>query len=484
MAKKIGVLAPVSILPGSHGIGDFGSVSFEFIDLLANNNISVWQVLPLNPLGYGNSPYQPYSSYAGEELYISLDELKQLGLLSDIKNYDLNNNVTEYEKVRIFKNEYLNIAYNNINKNSNLLGEFNKFKQEVKWLNNYAIFITLKKENNLACWIEWEAKQKQYLNNQFDLKKYEAKIDYEKFVQYIFYKQWFKLKQYANDKKISIMGDIPIYVGIDSCDVWENQEGFLLDDDGNPTFIAGVPPDYFSETGQRWGNPIYDWEYQKKTDFEFWINRLKWNDLMYDVIRIDHFRAFDTYWKIPASCTTAIDGEWVEAPGYELFDEIYRQLPNINIVVEDLGLLRPEVLELRDFYKLAGMKIIQFELRPNEEESIVDYQKNTIIYTGTHDNQTLVGWFSELNTQEQLNLSKQYDCEIDEVVLEIIKQCLNFNNELTVLPVQDILGLGTNARFNTPGTVGAPNWLWKMESFDELYKKIISFKSLVKSIKS
>ena len=354
--RQVGMLMPVASLPGRHGIGDFGKESYNFVDLLKEAKAAIWQMLPLNPLGYGNSPYQPYSSCAGDEIYISLDKLCEEGLLKRVPDFHANASHIDYQAVRAFKGKYLRKAFEKFKPDAG----YRKFIK-MEWVYNYAVFLTLKKQNNLVAWNEWPIKQQNWIkDHEYDLTPLKEDIEYEMFVQYEFYKQWMELKKYANKKGIKVMGDIPIYVGIDSLDVWSGQENFLLGADGKPTFIAGVPPDYFSATGQRWGNPIYDWDYMEKDGFRFWLNRLDYSSKLFDIIRIDHFRAFDSYWKIPAECETAVDGEWNYAPGYKLFDTIFKEMPDINIIVEDLGDLRPEVLELRDHYGFKGMRIVQF----------------------------------------------------------------------------------------------------------------------------
>ena len=480
--KELGVLAPISTLPGHQGIGDFGRVAYEFIDLIKKNDIRTWQILPLNPVGYGNSPYQPYSSYAGDEIYISIDKLVDLQLLPK-KNLEVINqsSCVDFQNARKIKNKYLVEAFKQLKNHHHLNDEFIKFVNDFDWVKKYATFITLKKKNNLACWLEWPLEQKNWIENQkLDLTKEQSKIEYEMFVQFIFFKQWFELKDYANQNGVQIIGDIPIYVGIDSADVWENKKTFLLDDKSHPTFIAGVPPDYFSKTGQRWGNPLYDWDYLEKTHFKFWIDRLNWSHKMYDIIRIDHFRAFDTYWKIPATCPTAIEGEWIEAPGYALFDEIFKQIPDIQIVAEDLGDLRDEVLQLRDHYDLSGMKIIQFELDTNETNNDFEAKENTIVYTGTHDNQTLNGWINCLKPSELKVINKQFEnYQDDSLCKKIIHYSMDSLANLVILPIQDILQLGDQARLNTPGTIGHPNWSWKLEGYQDLKLALKSIHELM-----
>lgn len=487
MTRRTGVLLPVCALPGKHGIGDFGTEAYAFVDMISKAKFKLWQILPLNPVGYGDSPYQPYSSYAGDEIYISLDKLVEDGLLNEdeIETVENISDKIDYQTVRTFKTKYIKMAHERCMQGGELRDDFHYFKEKHPWLFPYAAFITFKKLNDLKCWLEWPEEHKTWIDNfQYDIEQHRPQLELEMFTQYLFYRQWFALKQYANDKGIEILGDIPIYVGIDSCDVWCNKCNFLLDDKSHPTFIAGVPPDYFSATGQRWGNPIYDWEYLQEHDFRFWIDRLTWSQFLFDVIRIDHFRAFDTYWKIPASCPTAIEGEWVEAPGYALFDEIYRQLPDIRIVAEDLGDLRDEVLELRDAYNLSGMKIVQFELDPYETNNDFKEKQNTIVYTGTHDNQTLNGWYKGLTAYQKRKISAQFKSYKERNCCDrIIHSCFDSIADLIVLPVQDLLGLGDEARLNTPGTIGAPNWQWKMTSLSDLEKVLPKYTKLIKASK-
>ena len=390
--RVAGVLMPVASLPSDCGAGSFGKEAYAFVDSLARMGMKIWQLLPLNPLGYGNSPYQPYSSFAGDELYIDIALLEEAGYVkSERMPFDDSGNdgKVAYEKARAYKEPYLKEAYKAFREKESESPEFLEFKK-IDWVYPYAVFIALKKQNDLRCWNEWPKEQQDWiLDGKYDISHLEEEIRYQMFLQFMFYKQWMNLKAYANQKGISIMGDIPIYVGIDSLDVWGCRENFLLDAEGKPAFIAGVPPDYFSETGQRWGNPIYNWNYMEQNGFAFWINRLAYSSRLYDVIRIDHFRAFDTYWKIPASCETAIEGAWIEAPGYALFDTIFKELPDIQIVAEDLGDLRPEVLKLRDHYHFMGMHIVEFALLSGEPA------EHQLIYTGTHDNQTIQGWYQD-----------------------------------------------------------------------------------------
>ncbi len=479
--REAGILLPLSSLPSNHGIGDMGAYSFELIDLLKLGGFRIWQILPLNPLGYGNSPYQPYSSFAGDEIYISLDELFDEGLLKKkAPKFRQKEQYVDYENVRSFKEKYLKQAFQQFIPNE----EYETFAKQ-EWVYLYGVFLTLKKKNDLKCWNEWEKEQQEWIKTkEFDVSIYEEDIRYEMFIQYLFYKQWMKVKAYANANGIRIMGDIPFYVGIDSLDVWANQECFLLGADGKPTFIAGVPPDYFSETGQRWGNPIYDWDYLKEQNYQFWLDRIDYNSKLFDVIRIDHFRAFDTYWKIPSTCDTAIEGEWLEAPGYEVFDLIVKKFPQVEIIAEDLGDLREEVHVLKNHYGLKGMKIVQFTFDPNENNNNFEDIENMVIYTGSHDNQTIKGWYmsQEKKTQNAIRKSLKKSGYEDRVIAKrFVKLTLDSIAEMAILPVQDLINLGDEARINTPGTLGSPNWEWKLDSLRGLKREMGTLKELIQA---
>ncbi|MGI6644907.1 MAG: 4-alpha-glucanotransferase [Bacilli bacterium] len=473
--KETGILLAISSLPSRHGIGDFGPRAYQFIDLLEENGLDLWQILPLNPLGYGNSPYQPYSSKAIDEIYISLTQLQRDKLLPKrIATFHPKSVRVDYTEVRMFKLPYLRKAYEKFIK-ENRRG-FKAFKKRNPWVYNYALFITFKKHNYDALWLYWPIEFKDYpLHKNLDLSYFEEEIEFNMWLQFIAYKQWQKLHRYAKKHGINLVGDIPIYVGIDSVDVWENRDTFLLDKNGFPTHVAGVPPDYFSKTGQRWGNPLYDWEYLEKTNFAFWKDRLGYNSKLFDVIRIDHFRAFDTYWKIPADCPTAEVGEWILAPGYKLFDELLKTYPDLKIVAEDLGDLREEVLVLRDHYDLPGMEIVQFAYEIGEDSSIKYPKTNRLVYTGTHDNQTLKGWFTSFPLKKQLEIIEDlanrgftYEDPMD----SFLAYTLSSTARIAIFPLQDVLGLDDRARFNTPGTIGRPNWEWKLKNFTQTKKRL------------
>ncbi|MFV0550982.1 MAG: 4-alpha-glucanotransferase [Anaerorhabdus sp.] len=478
--RKAGLLLAISSLPSKYGVGDFGGKAFEFIDFISDIGIKIWQILPLNPLGYGNSPYQPYSSKALDELYIDLDEFVECGWIQCDDLPDFKTSSVDYQRAREYKVKKIKEAFYHFEKTPDYL----VFIQE-DWVYDYAVFISLKKQNEMRPWYEWSKEESAWIyDKQYDISHLEHEIELEMFIQYILLKQWKKLCAYAKSKGIKIMGDIPFYVGRDSLDVWSNQNCFLLDEDYVPTFVAGVPPDYFSVTGQRWGNPIYDWDYLIGTDFNFWVDRMEYASKLYDIVRIDHFRAFETYWKIPASCETAMEGEWIEAPGKLFFDYLLKKHPDMQIIAEDLGLPRKEVYELRDHFNFKGMKIVQFTFDPNETNNNFEDRVNMIIYTGTHDNQTIKGWFDSLEKDVQIEvqrLLKIEGYEAKNIVDDFCCFTLSSIAEIAILPMQDVLGLDDYARMNTPGTIGSPNWEWKLQDFNELFMQREKLRGWIKT---
>lgn len=479
-ARMAGILMPVASLPSADGVGSLGREAYRFVKLLEEMGIRIWQILPLNPLGYGNSPYQPFSSYAGDELYIDLDSLVKDGYLEPGREpyqSDGRSDRIDYVGARKYKEKYLRKAYETFRKTSRDNEEYQSFVK-MEWVYPYAVFIALKKQNDLRCWNEWPKEQQDWiLDRAYDISHLEDEIGYQLFTQFLFYSQWMKLKAYANEKQIQIMGDVPFYVGMDSLDVWSSREDFLLDEQWRPSFVAGVPPDYFSATGQRWGNPVYNWGNLERKGFTFWVNRLEYSSKLYDIVRIDHFRAFDTYWKIPSSCDTAVEGEWLEAPGYAFFNTLFRQLPDIRIVAEDLGDLRPEVLTLRDHFNLMGMNVAVFSLPYSD--SVEEHQ---LIYTGTHDNQTVKDWYHVMDRKTKKKVRDKLakfghprEC-INHLMLRYV---YGSAASMAIVPLADILGLDHQARLNTPGTVGSPNWEWRLEDWRSLHRKKVFVRAVV-----
>lgn len=471
--KKTGILMPVSALPSRTGVGEFGESAFQWIELLAKNQVKIWQLLPLNPVGFGNSPYQPYSSYAGDELYISLEQLAADGLLAEAPAaFRAYADRVDYDAVRAYKEPFLRKAYAAFTeKNGQAEADYEQFVAQ-SWVYEYGVFRAFKNKNHLVCWNEWPQEEKEWPEKRTPLSaELEAEAGYQMFLQYEFYIQWMQVKAKANAAGIEIMGDVPFYVGIDSQDVWGGKDNFLIDTDGRPIFIAGVPPDYFSATGQRWGNPIYDWEHMTEDGYQFWVDRIGYSSKLFDIIRIDHFRAFDTYWKIPASCPTAVEGEWIEAPGYEVIDTLNEKLPGVQLVAEDLGDLRPEVLDLKNHYHLKGMKVLVFNIDTYGKyaRDIFHDVENMIIYTGTHDNDTVMEWYNGLSTARRRKIRrflKVNGCGNGSVKDCILDYTLKCKAEYAIIHIGDVLGLGVEAHLNRPGTVGSPNWEWKMVAFD------------------
>lgn len=403
MKKETGLLLGITSLPSRYGIGDLGLESYQLVDLLHDHHFTLWQVLPINPIGFGHSPYQPYSSKAGEPLLISLDLLAKEGYI-DLPTPTTNHLTTiDYEAVAAYKTPYFKKAYQTMLGSKEKLASYKDFIKAQPWVVDYGIFIAFKAFHHHQSWLDWDLDYKFYPSkkNPSLIKKHQDDIGYAIFLQFIFHHQWQLLKAYCHQKSIRLIGDIPFYLGLDSVDVWMHQDQFLLDEDGHPTVVAGVPPDYFSPTGQRWGNPIYDWEAMKKDHYQFWIDRLSYMQTCFDDIRIDHFRAFDTYWQIPSTCDTAIEGDWILGPSHDFFDTIFKALPKLSLIAEDLGDLRPEVLALRDDYQLPGMQVVQFHLDPNQPFC---KHENTVLYTGTHDNETLYGWFKNLDYNKRIAL--------------------------------------------------------------------------------
>ncbi len=466
--RQAGVLLAVSSLPAKHGIGDLGPSAQTFIRKASKIGFKLWQILPINPLGYGNSPYQPFGSKPFDELYISLELLEKEGLLSSVPSHFPRSKKVHYESVRKFKLKYLKIAFKNYQKQHKR--GFKTWVKNNQWVENYAVFITFKKANNLVQWHYWRPEHRDWIINPkgVDLTPFKANIEFEKWLQYIAYKQWSSLVKYTHKHKMEIVGDIPIYVGIDSIDVWENRKAFLLDKDDFPTFVGGVPGDYFNADGQLWGNPLYDWDYLEKTDFAFWIDRLAYAAKLYDYVRIDHFRAFDSYWKIPAGSLKATTGHWDYPPGYKLFDEIFKQIPDIKIIAEDLGDLRPEVLELRDRYNLPGMEITQFTFNPFEKRG-TEWKENRLVYPGTHDNSPIRGWFRGRDKKFFDAAAKVFAAAGTNEFSDFFDNFMAYNMasdaQYAIFQMQDLLRLGEPSKMNSPSTIGSPNWEWKMVDF-------------------
>lgn len=468
--RKSGILLHISSLPSSFGIGDFGVEAYVFVDQLVKNGFSLWQILPLGPSGAGNSPYQSFSAYAGNMLFISPSELFNWNLISelDIQSKPLfSENRVEFELVSDWKNNLIKKAWNNfINySDDNFKNEFNAFKREHNWwLADYSIFIACRKKYNNTPWNEWPEGIAR--RNRGELEKLElqlnAEIEYENFVQFLFFRQWFRLKKYANEKGIEIFGDLPLYVSYDSSDVWANQNIFLLNENGDAKVVGGVPPDYFSESGQLWGNPVFNWDELAGTDYQWWIARIYFNLHLFNLVRIDHFRGLESFWAIPADSETAINGKWLPANGMELFNKLKSQMSELPIVAEDLGVITPEVIALRDAFQFPGMKVFQFAFTSDysNEHLPHNYNVNCVAYTGTHDNDTIIGWFNSLDYTQRSMLKNYISFKRGTIAQQIIELVWSSSAETVIIPMQDLLALGSSARMNTPGTAEG-NWHWR-----------------------
>lgn len=466
-----GILFPLSSFPSKYGIGDLGTNAYKIIDTLAENGANYLQILPFHPSTQANSPYRAVSTYAGDEIYIDLEQLVAMGLLENVPEYCADENKVYYDKIRAFKHKYLLNAY----KKFRGFDDYYEFLTQCPWVSDYAIFCTFADVNKSYDWASWPQKFKYFpKNQQIDLAEYREQIGYYQFIQFIFYLQWFTLKKYANEKGIKIIGDMPFYVDHGSVEVWLDNNSFLLDDEGYPTDVAGVPPDYFSATGQYWGNPIYDWQHLQNDNFAFWIKRIGWASKIFDVTRIDHFRAFDSYWDIPAWASSAIEGTWKYAPGYELFDCLYNKLKDVELVAEDLGYLRPEVIELKNHYHLKGMNVFQFMLDDGFENV-----NNSYFYPGTHDNETLKGWIESLDEQ---TISGIIEVVGDKYPLNIaiIHYCLHSLASDVIIPIWDLLEVNNDQRFNIPGEVNETNWTYRVPDYFSAQKGIELFGKLRK----
>lgn len=472
--RESGILLHPTSLPSKYGIGDFGKEAYDFVDFLFKSKQKLWQVLPLNPVGYGNSPYSCLSAFAGNPLLISIDKLLDQGLLTipdveDIPQFSARR--VQYSEVKLFKDKVLKKAFHHFQDRGDKTG-FNNFIHKHKyWLEDYCLFMALKDHFGGEPWNRWEKSIAFRANDSIEKYKQllERELQYHQFLQYIFFEQWLQLKRYANVNGIKIIGDLPIYVSFDSSDTWARTGLFHLDESGNPTKVAGVPPDYFSETGQLWGNPIYRWDSMEKDGFRWWVHRFKSLLQLVDIIRIDHFRGFEAYWEVPAKEKTAINGRWVKAPGYKLFATLKAELGNLPFIAEDLGIITPPVKRLKNKFHLPGMKVWQFALESGEEKEFLPdkHQKHLVLYTGTHDNDTILGWYNSavLTNSNVIKLLKRYfhinpNMDGPEICWRIIEIVFQSNANTVIVPLQDILALGHDARMNFPGTVEG-NWEWR-----------------------
>ncbi len=476
--RRAGVCLHIASLPGPYGIGEIGHEAQEFVDRLCDMQLSVWQFLPTGPTAYGDSPYQPLSTFAGNENLVSIGRLVEMGLLSDDEAEELKalpDHYVDYGALIPVKSRLLRTAAQRFaaRANTGLEADFERFlgQNDAAWLHDYALFRILKTRHGERPWPEW---QSQYVHRDpqalAELEESEkAEIEAIKVIQFLFHHQWQQFRDYANSRGITLFGDMPIYIALDSSDAWANRELLSVDDDGNPDHVSGVPPDYFSEDGQLWGNPLYDWEKHAADGYRWWVDRLRAAADLVDIVRIDHFRGFEAYWSVPADADTARVGSWVPGPGDPLFEAIKASLGGLPIVAEDLGVITPEVEGLRDRHELPGMVVLQFEVTEDDFD-LSDVGDNSVCYTGTHDNDTTIGWFhgspDDIRSEEEIRHAREAVLEItggtpETIGIDLIKAAFSTRARIAIAPMQDYLGLGSEARINTPGTLGG-NWRWRV----------------------
>lgn len=469
--RESGILLHPTSLPGPHGIGDFGDASFRFIDWLQHAGQHLWQVMPLNPTGFGDSPYSSPSAFAGNPLLVSLSWLQGDGLLTDhdlADAPDFPDDRVDYEQVTPFRNAMLRRAFERMEAGeaADIAGEFGAYlADEPFWLEDFAEFVAIKADMGGGWWLEWplEIRTRQPDAVESYRQRLAGEIRFHKFVQFLFQRQWATVRSYANERGIRIVGDIPIFVALDSADVWANQSEFQLDDEGRPTFVAGVPPDFFSSTGQLWGNPTYDWATMKANGYRWWVQRLRATRDMVDVVRIDHFRGFGAAWHVPFGDETAINGHWEVAPGGEVFAAVRRELGDFPIIVEDLGIITPDVVALREIFGVPGMNVLHFAFDGDPANAYLphNHARNSVTYTATHDNQTTVGWWSSILEEEREQTRRYLGHHVNDVAWDLLRVAWASASNTAIAPMQDVLRLGDEARMNTPATASG-NWAWRL----------------------
>jgi 4-alpha-glucanotransferase len=469
--RSSGILLHPTSLPGRYGIGDIGDAAFRFVDFLTSARQTIWQVLPLGPTSFGDSPYQSLSAFAGNPLLISLDKLVEEGWLTteDLANVPpFSNERVDYGNVIAYHDQMLSLAYERFASSGTAAQKatFNVWcAANIDWLDDFAVFATLKDVNGGKAWVEWPEGQALRHSDAIARARnaHRRRIAEHSFRQWVFFTQWKALKAYANGEGIRLIGDIPIFVAHDSSDVWGNRDLFYLDETGRPTVIAGVPPDYFSATGQRWGNPLYRWDVLAEDNYSWWIRRFKALLGMVDIIRIDHFRGFEAYWEVPAEEETAVNGRWVPGPGNHFFDAVNEALGELPIIAEDLGLITPGVEALRDHYNLPGMKVLQFAFSDDCADNDYlphNFVPNCVVYTGTHDNNTTVGWWQHETSKAMRRCIKRYVGYLTKPHWDLIRLAMMSVAHTAIVPLQDVFGLGAEHRMNTPGVPGG-NWSWR-----------------------
>ena len=486
MERSAGILLSITSLPSKYGIGCFSKEAYEFVDFLKRSGQTYWQILPIGPTSYGDSPYQSFSTFAGNPYFIDLEQFIEAGILTKEECDEVDFGTTDdidYHKLYIGRYPLLKKAF----KRSNIMEDpdFAEFVKQNEWLEDYSLFMAVKDKNDGVAWDEWDEDIK--LRKPEALQQYKDECSEEmcfyKFLQYHFYKQWNKLKAYANENGVKIVGDIPIYVAFDSADVWASPQLFQINEDNVLKAVAGCPPDGFSADGQLWGNPLYDWDYHKSTGFEWWISRIAFSFKMYDVVRIDHFRGFDEYYSIPYGDKTAVNGHWEKGPGMDLFNAIEAALGKRDVIAEDLGFMTDTVRELVKDSGFPNMKVIEFAFDSRDSGCRNDYLphnygENCVAYTGTHDNQTIISWFDTISDEEKQmarEYLEDYDTPNDKINIPFINLIMNSKANLCIIPMQDYLGLDDSCRMNQPSTLGI-NWKWRVKKealSDEMEKEIL-----------
>ncbi len=485
ISRSSGILLHPSSLPGKYGIGSLGAEARRFVDWLAESGQKIWQILPLGPTDFSHSPYQCYSAFAGNADLIDLDELVQSGLIKEedlgpLKAFPLES--IDYHSVRKFREPHLHNAFLRFRERGGFGWDsyLTFWNENAWWLESWSLFYACRKNLKGKDWSYWEEdllKQKKEALNLY-YRTYRDDVEYQRFLQFFFFRQWFELKEYANNSGIRIFGDMPLYVSYDSADVWTNQDIFVLDKKRKPVMVGGVPPDYFSETGQLWGNPLFDWERLKHRGYDWWLARLHFNLRLYDLLRIDHFRGLESYWAIPYGDETAINGEWKKAHGDEILKILKSQIGHLPIIAEDLGTITEEVHHLRKKYQLPGMKVLQFAFASDAGNDHLphNYEPDFVAYTGTHDNDTTANWLKKVKGEERDHVKRYFGTSsVDH--WKMIRAILGSVAEMTILPIQDVLGLDASARMNTPGTI-TDNWKWKLASPELLGEPGLKLKML------
>jgi len=468
--RSNGILLHPTSLPGPYGIGDLGPEAYRWVDFLAGAGVKLWQILPLGPTGYGDSPYQCFSAFAGNPYLISPDLLLRDGLLAEEDLVDMpewEDSHVEFGRIYRWKPVLLDRAFARYEQGAppQLRDEFVSFcEANSPWLDDFALFMALKEANGGHAWVEWaEPLRRRDASTLAKARRTHAgPITRQAFRQFLFFREWQALKKYANDRGIKIIGDLPIFVAFDSADVWSHPDLFFLDEKGHAKVVAGVPPDYFSPTGQLWGNPLYRWDVHKELGYTWWIERFRATLHEMDIVRLDHFRGFAAYWEVPGEAKTAEHGRWVPGPGADFLRALKQGLGDLPIIAEDLGEITPEVIELRDSFGLPGMKIFQFAFSGPENPFLPhQYVAHCVAYTGTHDNDTATSWYATAPKHEQDFYRRYMASDADDVAGELVRGLWSSVASYAVAPLQDLLGLGTEARMNFPGTLGGNNWCWR-----------------------